>query len=357
MTSKLRVPTNSESKRPKFLAVEFEVRGHHADYVRNFAHLWLQRDIPADIEFLVSRRFSEHHGNVIRAINESGDDRVSLRLIDEADQQLLERKPRLKYWYGWQIFCRYAETSAADHALLMYSDYFQLPSVIGRRSPCPFSAVYFRPTFHYRTFANYHPNLKQRFTALRKAWLLQRFLKVKELRGLYCLDPLAVPYIQEQFKTDARVAHLADSFTLQVAGPSRAAEFRASLGIEPDRKIFCLLGVLDGRKGPVELLESVRLIAPEIGRHIAIVLLGYIPDHGPQNLEALAAEMNGVNNVQVVLRNAYIDSADVQHYYEMSDVILTTYQRHMGSSSALIRAALARRPVPIERFRIDGRTR
>jgi glycosyltransferase involved in cell wall biosynthesis len=64
--------------------------------------------------------------------------------------------------------------------------------------------------------------------------------------------------------------------------------------------------------------------------------------------------MNGVSSVQVVIRNSYIEATEVQHYYTMSDVILTTYQNHMGSSSALIRAALAKKPVLSSDFGLMG---
>lgn len=339
---------------PKVLAVELEVRGHHADYIRNFANIWVERDFPAQLEFLVSRPFLKYHANIVEHFRRLDAKRVSLHVISKEEQAGLDLYPRLKYWHGWKLFCKYAEKLQSEHGLLMYSDYFQLPVCIGKKSPCPFSAIYFRPTFHYHRFQNFSPTLTQRFVSWRKAVLLKQFLKTPMLRELYCLDPEVVNYVRERFSTQAKISHLADSFCMLRGSQSRASEVRDELGIEPDRIIFCLLGVLDSRKGTRQLLQSVQYLKPELGRKVCILLLGYVPEHESAAIETLAKEVNGVSSVQVIIRNQYIEATEVQHYYAMSDVILTTYQNHMGSSSALIRAALERKPVLSSDFGLMG---
>ena len=339
---------------PKVLAVELEVRGHHADYIRNFANTWIEREFPAHLEFLVTRPFLKYHTNIVDHFRHLSDKPVSLHVISEEEQARLDLRPRLKYWNGWKLFCKYAEQLESSYGLLMYSDYFQLPVCIGKKSPCPFSAIYFRPTFHYHTFLNFRPTLKQRFVAWRKAMLLGRFLKNPELKELYCLDPEVVPYIRRTFTTEAEISHIADSFCMAPGSQHRADALRRDLGIDSDRTVFCLLGVLDSRKGTRQLLQAVQHINHEVGKQVCILLLGYVPDHESVAIETLAKEMNGVSSVQVIIRNQYIEATEVQHYYALSDVILTTYQNHMGSSSALIRAALAKKPVLSSDFGLMG---
>ena len=348
------IVNSSVEQLPKVLAVELEVRGHHADYIRNFANIWVEREFPAQLEFLVTRPFLKYHANIVDHFRRLGDKPVSLHVISEEEQARLDLRPRLKYWYGWKLFCKYAEQLQASYGLLMYSDYFQLPVCMGKKSPCPFSAIYFRPTFHYSTFLNFRPTLKQRLVACRKALLLKRFLKHPELKELYCLDPEVVHYIREKFNTTAKISHLADSFCMAPGSQPRADSLRNELGIDPERIVFCLLGVLDSRKGTRQLLQAIQYLKPELGKKVCILLLGYVPDHERIAIESLAQEMNGVSSVQVIIRNQYIEATEVQHYYTMSDVILTTYQNHMGSSSALIRAALAKKPVLSSDFGLMG---
>ena len=55
-----------------------------------------------------------------------------------------------------------------------------------------------------------------------------------------------------------------------------------------------------------------------------------------------------------MIRNEYISDTFVQHYYELADVALTTYQQHKGMSSALMRAGLSGVPVLSSSFGLMG---
>ena len=329
----------------RVMAFEIEVEGHHPGYVRNFAQAWVRHKVPARLDFVVTPKFFQLHPDAVEAVQSLASNGVSIQAISAEEQSKMEKVPHLRYFHGWRLFCDYLEKLNVDHGLVMYYDFFQLPSVLGRRCPRPYSGIYFRPTFHYHLLDNYRPNLSGRLKSLRKKLLLSRVLRQPQLKRLYCLDEIAVDFMANKFKTDTHFKHIADSFTVYKSSPSRQEEHRENLGIEPGRRIMTLLGVLDKRKGVKELLECLSLIPEDAARLMTIVLAGRVSNNQHEEIEALVAELQKRLKIQIILHNEYIPDCEVQHYYELSDVILATYQGHMGSSSALIRAALAKKTV------------
>lgn len=335
----------SRSPRPRILAVEIETEGHHPGYVKNFAQAWIDEAIDADLDFLVTPRFFKRHANVVDFLRPLAERGIRIHSITEEEESRMERVSRLRYFHGWRLYCEYATRLNASHGLVMYSDFFQLPMVMGRKSPCPVSMIYFRPTFHYGGFRNCRSSLKESLRGWRKKALLKRVLKLRELSVLYCLDEVAVDYIRENLNPRCHVQRFADSFSLYKKSPQRQSEIRSALGIDSERRILMLLGVLDRRKGVIELLECLQHVSKEAADQMCILLAGKVHDSQRDEVLPLVKKVQAESPVQVVLHDQYIDDEQVQHHFEMADVILATYQRHMGSSLALIRAAYAGKPV------------
>ena len=338
-------PIHTTNRRMRVLAMELETEGHHPSYVRNFAKTWLEHEIPGDLDFLVSHKFYQRHPDVVAYVRSLTDHGLRIHSISDAEEKKMESNPYLRYFHGWKLFCQYAKSLNCDHGLLMYSDFFQLPMLVSQRSPCPFSIIYFRPTYHYQKLSNYQPSWKGKFRAARKKWLIARVLKLPKLERVYCLDTLAIEYMKQYFKTKASIEFLPDSFAIEPVTASRVDLLRSELGIDKSRKIFCLVGVLDRRKGVRELLEAAMTIPESDGKRICVLLVGKLQSDQEPEILALLKLMKQSSAIQVLLLNEFVPDTEIQKYYELSDVILTTYQKHMGASSALIRAALAKRPV------------
>lgn len=331
--------------RQRVLAYEIETEGHHPCYVMNFALAWLNQGVDADLDFLVTPKFFHRHPDTVEFVQALSSSGIRIHAITEEEESRMERVSRLRYFHGWRLFCEYAERWSVDHGLVMYSDFFQLPIVLGRKAPCPFSMIYFRPTFHYSGFQSYRPSFKESLRGWRKKVLLQQVLKKPELSILYCLDEVVVDYIQSNMQPGCRVQRLADSFTEYDESTVRPSEIRTSLGIDPDRRVFMLLGVLDRRKGVVELLNCLKLVSDEAAKKMCILLVGKVHDSHREEVLALIKQVQDESPVQLVLHDAFIPDEDVQYHFDMTDVVLATYQRHMGSSHALIRASCAGKPV------------
>ena len=342
----------SESRQKRLLAFEMEVQGHHADYALLYTTILVQNDW--EVRFVVTPQFFELHEDIVQKMNNLAPGQASIVSLTDEESSRMEKISYLRYFHAWPYFCKYAKDFQADHGLIMYYDFFQLPMLTGSRPPCPFSAIYFRPTFHYHTLANYKQTWPEWFRAKRKEVLLRRVVKYPYLSNLLCLDEIAADYIRDHFAPSCHVQHIADAFATPPRDTGRESEIRQDLGIQPNRRVFCLQGVLDKRKGIRELLECLPLISETDGQGICIVLLGRLREYHRTEIHELVDRLKTTSSVQVILRDEWI-TGSVQHYYRVADVILATYQGHMGSSSALIRAALAGKTGPVIGLRPDGR--
>ncbi len=344
----------STTKRQRVMAFELQTGGHHPSYIRNFAEQWVNHSLPADIDFVVTPQFFKLHADVVESVNNLNKKSIRIHSISDEEDQRLQSNLFLPERYGWKLFCDYARKLNADRALLMYSDYFQLPIILGQSSPCPFSCIYFRPTFHYSQFANYRPDIWEKLKAFRKKILLKQMLKIKQLEVLFCLDPIVVEYILQNFNTHAQIRRIPDYFARHKTPPGHIEELRSELGIERGRTVLSLVGSLDHRKGPQQLLAAIENLAPDIQNKLCLLLVGKLNESIANEVLTQIQKLKSSSNVQVILQDKYILDSIFQEYYELSDVALITYQQHMGMSASLIRAGIAGIPVLASDYGLIG---
>ena len=65
-------------------------------------------------------------------------------------------------------------------------------------------------------------------------------------------------------------------------------------------------------------------------------------------------EIRQISSVQLLLYNHYITEEEVQALFNLADAILIPYQRHVGMSGLLVRAAAAKRPVVASDYGLLG---
>jgi glycosyltransferase involved in cell wall biosynthesis len=336
---------SGSSLRPRVMALEIETLGHHPSYVRNFAKTWLDCEIDADIDFLVTPKFFKLHAEEVDYVQSLSPHGIRIHSLTEDEESRMESVSYLRYFGAWKLYCQYATSLNASHGLIMFSDFFQLPMLFGKRSPCPFSIIYFRPTYHYKKLANYSPSWSETFRATRKKWLMGRVLQVPNLERVFSLDILAVEFLRQHFQPKPAIEFLPDAFALFPSTLEAVTALRTRLGVDESRMIFSLVGILDRRKGVRELLEASLALQEKHAKRVCILLIGKLLPANQQEVLAMLQAIEERSHVQVILRNEFVPESELQQYYELSDVVLATYQKHMGGSSALIRASMACRPV------------
>lgn len=343
----------SAGRIPRILAMELETGGHHPGYLQNLTRYWVEHGLIGKLDFLVTPKFVTKHPDVAADITRAAAQGVQLIPITADEHRHLEQSPFRRWMRGWELFQTYARRLECDHAVVMYFDFFQMPSVLGTRPPCPFSCVYFRPTFHYHTFPNYDGSWKERFKAWRKRWVFSRVLRNPRLANVFCLDPFVTGYIEDQFRPDCRMVYFPDP--VRIHGESLdVVEFRRELGIEPSRRVYLLLGGLDRRKGVLPLLAAIERLPSEVAAKFCLLMVGPVHPDQKQDVYDQIAKLRRTSSAQIVLKDEFVVDREVQRFYQAADVILATYQRHMGMSSALVRAGAAGKPVMSAAYGLMG---
>jgi glycosyltransferase involved in cell wall biosynthesis len=332
------------------LIFELAYTGHYPSYLRHLAEHWIEQALPGKLTIIVSPKFVQHHADVTEIAERNGQAKslsfVVITLEEEA--RLIPRtssyRRALRSLQEWRLLQKYAKALGATQCLLLYFDSFQTAVATGAKLSCPFSGIYFRPTFHYCTFANYSPSLKERIQHLREKLILPRVLSHPQMKTLFCLDPYVIKPLEQQFRGKEKAVHLPDPVPIADFLRPLPQGFKESLGIEPNRKTFLLFGALyDGRKGIHQVLQAIALLPPHLCQQMCLLLVGQLGDGS--TIPAQIAELTKKLPIQVVVRDAFVPESEVAHYFQAADVILATYQRHVGMSGILVQAAAAQKPL------------
>ncbi|MFZ1028979.1 MAG: glycosyltransferase [Limnoraphis robusta] len=351
-------PSEREAKSTqKLMLFDLSVKGHHPIYIQHLIQYWHKQSFSGQLNVVVSPRFFEEHRNVVDwAATHSPSQINFVGISPEEEAALNSRKSKIKRYLRnfqeWEIFGKYAEKLAATHALIMYFDTCEFPLALGRPSPCSFSGIYFRPTFHYpQELTNYSPTQQERWQQWREKLLLSRILRHPKLQNLFCLDPFAINHLN-RFNTHVKAIHLPDPVELIEPENSPCSLLREELGIDPERNIFLLFGALTQRKGIYQLLDAIARLSPELNQKICLLLVG--ESNIATSLDPKIAQLCQDKPVQIIRRYEFISDEEIPAYFNLADVVLAPYQRHVGMSGILLLAAAAAKPVLSSNYGLMG---
>jgi glycosyltransferase involved in cell wall biosynthesis len=333
-----------DERNNRLMLFDLALGGHHGNYIRYLIDYWYEHNLSGSLFIVVLPEFLEVHQDVVEAISKYRHPQITIVTISEAEvENLNSRKTgfsRLRRnLQEWDLYCQYATSLQATTSLIMYLDTCEIPLFLGRASPCPFSGIYFRPTFHYIYFANYQSSWKNKLQQLREKLTLSRILRHPKLKTLFCLDPLAIKYL-DRFSSRAKILHLPDPIEINRANPN-TEKIKANLEIEPDRKVFLLFGALDGRKGIYQLLDAILLLPDELGKKLCLLLVGGTSDREQNIIETKVKTITQHKPVQIIQCYQFIPESNVTAYFQLADFVLAPYQKHAGMSGILLQSAAA----------------
>ncbi|MGB3757881.1 MAG: glycosyltransferase [Rivularia sp. (in: cyanobacteria)] len=344
------------SSEPRIMLFDLATGGHHPSYIRYLVEYWRNENLAGNLFIVVSPEFLKKYVDVVSLACFS----VNFVAISPEEAKKLEKIKRIikRASFEWKLFCKYARGLQINHAVLMYFDHFQLPLAFGANAPCSFSGIYFRPTFHYNDFPNYTPNWKDKIRQWRQKFILSRTLQNRQLKALFCLDSFAVEHIK-QFSKQVKIIHLADPVQVYNNNEINDIKFKAisqkkSLNICPDRKVLLLFGKLNSRKGIYQTLEAIKLLPIETCKKICLLLVGEVSATEKLTIEACIQEILESSPVQIITNFEFITEEEVAVYFQMTDIVLAPYQRHVGMSGILLLAAAAQKPVLASDYGLMG---
>ena len=125
----------------------------------------------------------------------------------------------------------------------------------------------------------------------------------------------------------------------------------------PGRIGFLLFGYLTERKGPLMVLDALRLLPPPHRRPRGrAVRRPHRSRHSRRAWTPVAAALARERpELWLRIEDRRLDQAELDLLVARSDIVLAPYQRFVGSSGVLLWAARAGRPVLAQEFGLIGR--
>lgn len=328
--------------------------GHHAEHVRHVLRGWEVRfggDADHRVTVAVAPDLLRAHPDLLQ-LGAGLHPRV--RFVEIADVEGLRGSLLAAGLWHRRVLTQLIERLRPTHVLLLYLDHAQLALGLSLRFsfPLALSGILFRPSFHYGRFETTSPPLSEHVTRLRKRLVLRGALRNPHLTTVFTLDPSAVSDINA-LSTNTEAVALPDPIDpTTMGGAGSPAEIRAAYGVEEGRTLALLFGLLAERKGVFAVIEALRFLPDSVARHLTVLLAGAIRPEIRDRLYAAAEDVD--SPTQLVLHGAFVPDDEIQDLVRAADLILVPYQRHVGSSGVLIRAAAAGRPVLGQDYGIVG---
>lgn len=321
----------------RILLFDTIIDGHHADYLSHLINYWLQAQPEGELIVVAQTSFEPLFRQLLERFPPV--DTIQFVPISQPEIEHTHRASALRRSFReWNLLLTYSRRFQPTHVLLMYFDVFQLGLWLGRNAHCAVSGIYFRPDFHYAG----SPGLKAALNRFRKKTTLQGILNRSLLSNLFCLDHSAVALVGEM-NPQVNVLPLPDPVRAYIIAPAELEELRHTLHIDPNRTVFMLFGHLDERKGIEPVLEALTQLNLALQQKVCFLLAGAInPDYQAQ----LEQKISSISpTVQIIPVFNELKGKQIQTYFELSDYVLTLYQRHVGMASVIIRAAISGKPL------------
>jgi glycosyltransferase involved in cell wall biosynthesis len=230
----------------------------------------------------------------------------------------------------WNLMLSIAKETDASQAMLMYMDYFPLGAILGKKAEIPVAGISFRPPHQIQGAFDFIKH---------KIW--QSMLASGQISTVFSLVHAAVPLINTLANGNRALA-LADPVIQLPVSATQIADFRLRHGIPSDKKVYLNFGQLDQRKGIEAFLTACKQLSGSDLRAMCLLLAGPIESNYAAKIDQLLEKLP---DLHVVKLYDYLHYPTVELCFEVADVVLVTYQGHLGMSSVLIRAALVGKPV------------
>lgn len=331
------------------LIFEPDASGHHPGYLYHLLNHFLNEKYDFRLAVLVNPDFFEKHPTIIKNTKAENIEWLSTSETTFNDWKNSKSNVIKRAKLEWAICAEYAKNLQAIHILMMYFDHLQLACLTEQKPPCPVSGILFRPTL-----VNYPVNsIKEKISYWRKYLLLKAILHQKSLSTLFCLDPFAVDFIQKNWKSN-KVKFLPDP--VQVYPNTKSISLiKEELGITENKKVFLIFGHLDDRKGIATVMDTFTNLSENEAKNVCLLIVGPWDEQEKLRFEQKLTLLQQKNSVQVIVNNHFVVDEEIQSFFEVSDYILALYQKHIGMSAIMVRAASAKKPLITYHYGLMGR--
>jgi hypothetical protein len=152
----------------RLLLFDLSIGGHHPGYILHLIQYWREQKLSGYLDIVVLPEFMKQHNDVVEIAKKCDRDKIKFVPISDRERNSLAARSNLisrkiLNFQEWNLLCKYTKLLKTTHALVMYFDTYQLPILLQRNPPCPISAIYFRPRFHYNDFKDCYFSWQERW--------------------------------------------------------------------------------------------------------------------------------------------------------------------------------------------------
>lgn len=346
----------------RVMIFEPNMGGHYPSYIKHLINQWnnlkTEERGHCILYIVVVPEFLEQYKNIVSLVSESDQDNIYFNPISIKDNNTLKQNTILINRFTlplrkWFLLCKYAKALKIEHCLITIIDSYKLPLALNLRSPCDITGIYFRPAFHYSSFAclsNTQVTAQEYIRDLKEKILIYLALKNKQLKKILCLDPYFVRYVNSNFNA-RKLVHLVDPVK-NISKIKCSSIDKLALSIHSSKTTFLLLGQLGERRGLYKLLKAIKLLSATECQKICFIFVGQADEKS--KIESLIQQVCQEKPVQIVRHFEYITEQEVYGYYRCADVILAIHQKHVGMSGSLVLAAASGKPVLASDYGLMG---
>jgi glycosyltransferase involved in cell wall biosynthesis len=212
------------------------------------------------------------------------------------------------------------------------------------------SGVWFRPSYHYSRSGLAPEGTAQRLVSILKNIVARVLCARRHVHRLLVFDQWAADHASRYFRTD-KIRYVPVPFGFE----SMATE-GSRLPLHERRLIFSIVGEISKRKGILPVLDALTLLSAGEQRRTQLNIVGRVRNGQRDCILGAIANARHSTSVEILQVDDFVSDQALDETIEHSDAILILYQRFIGSSGVLIRAALHKRPVLATTFGWIGAT-
>jgi glycosyltransferase involved in cell wall biosynthesis len=336
----------------KILIFEPEAEGHMLEWLEHIVRLALSEQPTTMLWLVVADGLC---GPLARLVPSDARDRIRIVPLPANEARRCVGRPlaRAGFWRWWTMR-KFLRKTGAQYGFFLTIDLLSLPLAIGLSTGGKgVSGILFRPSVHYREIGPYRPSFSDWLRDLRKAVLYRLMLRNPAVERVLSLDPFFPIHARTYYGRGDKVVALPDPAHPDV--PPTTADNLDDF-VPAGRVGFLLFGYLAERKGPLAVLDALRLLPPEIASRVAVLFAGKVDPALRERLEdrceALVRERP---DLWLRVDDRRLDPGELAALVRRSDVILAPYQKFVGSSGVLLWAAANGRPVLAQDYGLVGR--
>lgn len=329
--------------------------GHHAGYILNLMRYLEDSDSDCLFQILVSDEFIAQHDDLMAFAKQRIPGKVNWWTLSPGESEAITSasSPRARGNAEWRALMRHSTSIKHDAVLHMYADYIVYPLALHRRLPKPLSGILFRQNPHYAEMFGTQLEGKEHLKSKIKGKLLELALKNECLHNFLCLDHYLPQYYDgkpkcEKLRPCADPVHVDE--TERIKEPEILAFEQPST-----RKRVLLFGVISNRKGFGKFLRAASRLPADTLAQLSFHIAGPTMEDEEEARITESSNLIDKKSGRVIRENRFIKDDEIPGYFASADCIAAPYERHLGMSAVLVRAARAGKPVIASGFGLMGR--